>query len=148
MIETVECYIIKDNSYLMLHRNKRKDDMHEGKYIGVGGHIEAGETKEEALCREVYEETGLTLNSYKYCGKVLFQNDDYQEMMYIFTSDDYKGELIDCDEGTLCFVPIDKILDLNIWDGDRVYHPMIRNNEEINIKLTYKNDKFIGWCKL
>ena len=143
MVETVECYLIKDNCYLMLHRNKEENDMHKNKYIGIGGHIEAGETKEEACVREIKEETGLDVHSMNYCGQILFVNDDYEEMMYIFKSNDFSGELIKCDEGTLHWIPIDKVLDLNLWEGDRLFHPKLRNNEIINMKLIYKNDKFI-----
>ena len=148
MVETVECYLIKDNKYLMLHRNKRENDMHEGQYIGIGGHMELGETKENAAKREIKEETGLDVLSLKYCGQVLFINDDYEEIMYIFKSNDFSGDLIECDEGTLHWVPIDKVLDLNLWEGDKLFHPKLRNNEFINMKLIYKNSKLVGWEEL
>ncbi|MBQ7641524.1 MAG: 8-oxo-dGTP diphosphatase [Acholeplasmatales bacterium] len=144
MIETVECYLIKDNSYLMLHRNKRQNDMHEGKYIGIGGHIEKGETKDEACIREIKEETGLDVHSMKYCGQILFVNDDYEEMMYIYKSNDFSGNLIECDEGTLHWVSIDKVLDLNLWEGDKLFHPKLKSGELINMKLIYKNNVFVG----
>ncbi len=148
MVYTVECYLIKDNKYLMLHRNKRENDMHEGKFIGIGGHIEEGETKEEACLREIKEETGLTINKMEYCGQILFVNDDYEEIMYIYKSYDFEGEIIECDEGTLHWVPIDKVLELNLWEGDRVFHPMLRRGEILNLKLIYENDKFIRYEKL
>ena len=64
------CYIEKDNKYLMLHRIKKKNDVNEGKWIGVGGHVEYQESPEECLVREVKEETGLTLTSYRFRGVV------------------------------------------------------------------------------
>ena len=148
MIETVECYLIKDNCYLMLHRNKEENDMHKGKYIGIGGHIEPGETKEAACIREIKEETGFDVHNMEYAGQILFVNDDYEEMMYIYKSNDFSGEMIECDEGTLHWVPIDKVLDLNLWEGDRLFHPKLRANELINMKLMYKNDKFVGYEEL
>ncbi len=148
MEETVLCYLIRDNSYLMLKRNKKKNDMNENKYIGVGGHIEKGETIYDACKREVLEETGYIINSLNYHGKVLFINNDFEEMMYLFTSDDFSGTEIICDEGELFWIPINQIESLNLWEGDKIFLPKLKNNEEINIKLIYNNDKFIGWEKL
>ena len=144
MDKTVLCYLIKDDSYLMLYRNKKENDMNEGKYLGIGGHIEPGETKEEACKREIKEETGLNVNRLDYHGFVEFYNDDYQEMMYLFTSDDFSGELIECNEGTLSWVKIDKVLDLNIWEGDKLFLPKLKTNELINMIVVYKNGIFQG----
>ena len=144
MNETVLCYIKKKNKYLMLYRNKKENDMNEGKYLGIGGHIEPGETKEEACKREIKEETGLDVNRLDYHGFVEFYNDDYQEMMYLFTSDDFSGELIECNEGTLSWVKIDKVLDLNIWEGDKLFLPKLKTNELINMIVVYKNGIFQG----
>ena len=148
MEETVLCYLIKNNSYLMLKRNKKKNDMNENKYIGVGGHIENGESIYDACKREVLEETGYIINSLNYHGKVLFINNDFEEMMYLFTSDDFSGTEIICDEGELFWIPMNQIESLNLWEGDKIFLPKLKNNEEINIKLIYNNDKFIGWEKL
>ncbi len=148
MVETVECYLIKNDCYLMLHRNKEKNDMHHDKYIGIGGHIENGETKEEACIREIKEETGFNVHSMEYAGQILFVNDDYEEMMYIFKTNDFSGDMIECDEGTLHWVPIDKVLDLNLWEGDRIFHPKLRNGEFISLKLIYTNDKFVRYEEL
>jgi len=144
MDKTVLCYLIKDDSYLMLYRNKKENDMNEGKYLGIGGHIEPGETKEEACKREIKEETGLDVNRLDYHGFVELYNDDYQEMMYLFTSDDFSGELIECNEGTLSWVKIDKVLDLNIWEGDKLFLPKLKTNELINMIVVYKNGIFQG----
>ena len=145
MEETVLCYIKKEHQYLMLLRNKKKHDLNNAKWIGVGGHIEIGETKEEALLREVNEETGLTLLSYQYHGKVIFKNDDYQEVMYLYTSDSFTGELINCDEGELQWIDIDKVLSLNIWEGDKEFLKLLIDNEkDFILALTYHGDKLIN----
>lgn len=145
MEETVLCYIKKEHQYLMLLRNKKKNDLNNAKWIGVGGHIEIGEAKEEALLREVKEETGLILLSYQYHGKVIFKNNNYQEVMYLYTSDSFTGELIDCDEGELHWVDIDKVLSLNIWEGDKEFLKLLVNNEkDFILALTYHGDKLIN----
>ena len=144
MDKTVLCYIEKDNSYLMLFRNKKKEDINKGKWIGIGGHLEQNETKEEALLREVKEETGLTLNSFIYRGEILFVNNDFKEVMYLYTSSDYSGEIIECDEGELKWISFKDIPSLNLWEGDRIFFPKLINSESIiNLELYYENDKLI-----
>ena len=106
MTTTTLCYIENEGKYLMLHRVKKKNDINEGKWIGVGGHVEYQESPEECLVREVKEETGLTLTSYRFRGVVTFISDTCEaELMCVFTADGYTGELIECDEGELCWVP-------------------------------------------
>ena len=141
---TVLCYLKKGNQYLFMLRNKEKNDLNEGKWIGIGGHIEPGESKEEALIREVKEETGFTINSFKYRGEILFINNDYQEIMYIFTSDDYSGEMIECDEGELSWIDKDKILDLNLWEGDRYFlKPLLNSDKMIKFEMIYKDKELV-----
>lgn len=104
MTTTTLCYIENEGKYLMLHRVKKKNDINEGKWIGVGGHVEYQESPEECLVREVKEETGLTLTSYRFRGVVTFISDTCEaELMCVFTADGYTGELIECDEGELCW---------------------------------------------
>lgn len=142
--ETVLCYIEHEHQYLMLFRNKKINDVNKGKYIGIGGHIEEDETKEQTLYREVKEETGLTLLNHKYRGKILFQSDDFIETMHLFTSDSFKGKLIECDEGELSWIDIDKILDYPHWEGDSYFlKKLMKNDTYFEMSLIYKNDKLI-----
>lgn len=143
MKETTLCYIEKNNSYLMLLRNKKKIDMNKGKWIGVGGKLEIGETIEECLLREVYEETGLTLKNYNYRGKILFISDEWDsEIMHLYTADDFEGSLTECLEGELRWIPKDKIMDLNLWEGDRAFMKMLMEDEPyFEMKLVYQGDK-------
>ena len=144
MDKTVLCYLERNNQYLMLFRNKKKNDLNGSKWIGVGGHLEKGETKEQALTREIKEETGLDIISFTYRGELLFINDDFEEIMYLYTSSDFKGELKECDEGELHWVDKDKIMDLNLWEGDRAFLPLLINSDKfIKMKLIYKQSNLV-----
>lgn len=145
MINTTLCYIEKDNKYLMLHRTKKENDLNEGKWIGVGGKFEKDETPEECLLREVKEETGLTLTSYKLRAVITFISDKWPtEYMYLFTANEFTGELISCDEGELEWVEKEKILELNIWEGDRIFlEKLIKDNGFFTLKVRYEGDKLV-----
>lgn len=145
MIKTVICYLEKGDKVLMLYRNKKENDLNGGKYIGVGGHVEKGETIEDAVIREVKEETNLDIVRLDYFGKVIFYIDDYTEEMYVFTSSEFTGELSECDEGTLYWVDKNKILDLPLWEGDKYFIELIKSSiRDFELCLTYKNDKLIN----
>ncbi len=144
MDKTVMIYLEKDNQYLMLYRNKKKKDINKNKYIGVGGHVEKGETPDEAVVREVKEETGLDLLSFVRRGLVYFVLNGYEEEMYIYTSLDFKGELIECNEGELSWIDKDKVMSLPIWEGDKYFLKHLLEDEKyFEMRLIYENDKLI-----
>lgn len=145
MINTTLCYIEKDNKYLMLHRTKKENDLNEGKWIGVGGKFEKDETPEECLLREVKEETGLTLTKYHLRAVITFISNKWEtEYMYLFTANEFTGELIDCNEGELEWVDKDEILRLNIWEGDRIFlKKMIEEDNFFTLKVVYEGDKLV-----
>ena len=147
---TTLCYIEKDNKYLMLKRVKKKEDINKGKWIGVGGHFEEGESPEECVCREVLEETGLRLKSYKARGILTFvQNKTFTEYIWLFTADEYEGELIECDEGILEWIDKDKLNELELWEGDRIFLELLNTQEEFfSLKLEYEGDKLVNYSKL
>ena len=143
---TTLCYIEKEGKYLMLHRVKKHHDINAGKWIGVGGHVENGETPEECLLREVKEETGLTLTAYRLRGLVTFLSDVCEpELMCVFTADAFDGELIECDEGELAWVDKSDVLALPTWEGDRVFLERLLSGDErfFSIKLRYEGDKLV-----
>ncbi len=133
------CYIRRGESCLMLHRTVKKNDCNKDKWIGVGGHFEAGESPEECLLREVKEETGYTLTSYRYRGIVTFvSGDGVTEYMSLFTADGFTGEPVECDEGKLEWVPVDQIWNLNIWEGDKIFFRLIEEDAPFfSLKLVY-----------
>ena len=145
MINSTLCYIEKDGKYLMLHRKGKKDDCNEGKWIGVGGKLEENESPDECLVREVKEETGYTLTSYRFRGVVTFVSDIYEtEYMFLYTATEFEGEQIECDEGELHWVEKEKILSLSLWEGDRVFLQYLFDDKDVfSLKLTYQGDTLI-----
>ena len=138
---TTLCYIIKDGRVLMMLRNKKKQDINKNKWIGVGGHFEYGESPDECLLREVKEETGLTLTKYKARGIVTFCYKDVVEYMHLYTADEYSGELSVCDEGELSWIDKDKVMDLNIWEGDRIFLKLLLEDADyFSLKLIYDDE--------
>ncbi|WP_026505685.1 NUDIX hydrolase [Butyrivibrio sp. NC3005] len=151
MVNTTLCYLKHDNKYLMLFRNKKEADLNEGKWIGIGGHVEDKETPEECMIREMKEETGLTLTSLRYRALITFVSDIYEtEYMHLFTADDFEGKLVSfCNEGTLSWIDEDKLLDLPTWEGDRKFLPLIMDDKTgfFTMKLVYEKDKLIECTK-
>ena len=140
------CYIEKDGKYLMLHRTVKKNDVNKDKWIGVGGHFEADESPEECVLREVKEETGYTLTSYRYRGIVTFvSGNGVTEYMSLFTADGFEGEPVPCDEGELEWVDIEKVWKLNIWEGDKIFFRLLDENQDFfSLKLVYDGqDKLV-----
>ena len=143
---TTLCYIEKDGRYLMLHRTKKEKDINKGKWIGVGGHAYDGETPEECLLREVKEETGLTLPSYKYRGLITFISDECEpELMCLFTADGFTGEQCMCDEGDLAWIDKSQVAGLPTWEGDAVFLKLLLEGEKrfFTLKLRYEGDKLV-----
>lgn len=142
---TTLCYIEKDNSYLMLHRVKKENDINHDKWIGVGGHFEHLESPEDCLLREVKEETGLTLKSFSFRGIVTFISDeDPAEYMCLYTSDNFEGKLTECNEGTLEWVPFSKIESLELWEGDKIFLRLLHTDSPFfSLKLVYKNGRLV-----
>ena len=138
---TTLCYIEKDNQYLMLHRISKKNDVNKDKWIGVGGHFEGLESPEDCLLREVKEETGLTLTSYRFRGIVTFICDDYPiEFMCLYTADGFEGQLKECNEGRLEWVDKSKLMDLELWEGDKIFFRLLEAEAPFfSLKLVYKN---------
>ena len=135
---TTLCYIEQDGKYLMLHRVKKENDMNKDKWIGVGGHFEADESPEDCVLREVKEETGYTLTSYRFRGIITFLYRDVCEYMCLYTADGFTGEAKECDEGTLEWVEIDKVEDLDLWEGDKIFFRLLRENRPFfSLKLSY-----------
>ena len=169
---TTLCYIEKDNRYLMLHRNKKENDINQDKWIGVGGHFLENETPEECLLREVREETGLILTSFRFRGLITFISDEWQtEYMCLFTADRFtaepgitirtsvygqeesktdiscdsdKEQTRECDEGELVWVEKNRINELNLWEGDRIFLQLLETRDDFfTLKLVYRGNELV-----
>ncbi len=159
MTETSLVYIMKDGCALMLHRISKKNDINHGKWIGVGGKFERGESPEECMRREVREETGLLIDKYRYCGIVTFSSDDDMEYMHLFLVTGFHdrngakvegsrsvpgtGEIClkECNEGVLEWLPKEQLTQIPHWVGDRIFLSMILGPEYpfFSMKLAYQN---------
>ena len=140
MKNTTLCYIEKDGCYLMLHRTKKKQDENAGKWIGVGGKCEEGESPEDCIHREVREETGLTLSSLRMRGLITFVSDEWEtEYMHLFDATALPGPLSDCNEGELAWINKKDIGTLNLWEGDRIFLYLITMDiPYFCLKLVYR----------
>lgn len=150
---TTLVYIEKDNKYLMLHRNKKENDINEGKWIGVGGKFKFGESPEECMEREVYEETGLYPVGYFYCGIVTFvaeylgeEDKNETEYMHLFKVTEFEGELKECDEGELVWIEKEDLFSLPHWKGDELFLSVINSKGKrfFSMKFSYINGKLLG----
>lgn len=146
---TTLCYLEKDGSYLMLHRDAKKQDANEGKWIGVGGHFEQGESPEDCLLREVEEETGFLLTEYAFRGIVTFVSDRWEtEYMCLYTAGEWKGEPKPCNEGTLRWIPKNQVETLNLWEGDRIFLKLLKERRDFfSLKLVYEGEHLLS-CRL
>ncbi len=142
MTNTTLCYLEKDGCYLMLHRVKKKQDLNAGKWIGIGGHMEEGESPEDCIRREAREETGLFLQELTPRGLVTFVSDQSEtEWMHLFTCRHFSGEMTDCSEGVLRWIPILQVLDLPLWEGDRIFLSYLREERPyFSLKLCYRGE--------
>ena len=158
---TTLCYIENNENWLMLYRNRKPDDPNEGKWLGIGGKIEDGETADDCVLREVREETGLILNSFEFHGVIKFRATDYEdEDMYLYTSRDFtpvdkdeaiafaetgEYELPLCSEGVLCWLPKDELLGLPMWEGDKAFiRRLLEGAGRISMTLQYTGEN----CKI
>ena len=142
---TTLCYLERGDEYLMLHRTKKENDENHDKWIGVGGKFEANESPEDCMRREILEETGLTVTDYRYRGIVTFVSNLYgTEYMHLFTVTNWMGEARECDEGELAWIKKQKLFDLTLWQGDRIFLKLLEEDVPFfSLKLTYEGDELI-----
>ncbi|MBU0647881.1 8-oxo-dGTP diphosphatase [Patescibacteria group bacterium] len=141
------CYVRKNGKTLMMHRVKKDNDVHEGKWSGLGGKFEQGESPEECAIREVREESGLIAKDLKIKGFLTFpifdgENDWY---VFLFVIDEFEGELIDSREGNLQWIDDDKLMDLNLWEGDWIFMKWLDQDRFHTGKFVYDEGRLVNW---
>ena len=143
MINSTLCYLERGDQYLMLHRVKKANDMNHDKWIGVGGKIEEGESPEDCVLRETFEETGLRLTQYRYRGLVTFVSDRYPtEYMHLFTANGWTGTPHECDEGELAWIKKADLLSLPLWEGDKIFLRLLDTDTPFfSLKLRYEGER-------
>ena len=137
---TTLCYAERDGCWLMLHRIKKDADENAGKWIGIGGHLEENESPEECIRREAREEAGVELSELRLRGIITFILPDWgNELTFLYTAKTDTAELPECSEGDLQWVPVEKVMDLPLWEGDKVFLPLLLSrNEPFSLKLIYE----------
>ena len=143
------CYIIDKtrDSTLMLHRIKKENDYHQGKWNGLGGKFNKGESPEECAIREIKEESGLTIRNPYLKGFISFPNFDGIDDWYVFvfTIDEFEGKLIDSPEGKLEWIPNNELTLLNLWEGDKIFLEWVFGDKMFSAKFNYENGKFLDY---
>ena len=139
------CYIKKNNKTLMLHRVKKENDMHKNKWNGLGGKLIPGESPEECVIREIKEESGLNIKTPSLKGIITFPKFDNIEdwLVFVFTANQFSGDLIDSDEGNLKWIDDSDLLNLNMWEGDRIFIPWLSKNKLFSAKFYYSNNNYV-----
>lgn len=147
MIITTMCYLKRNHQTLLLHRIKKENDINEGKWIGVGGKMESGESVEECMRREIFEETGYKAHTLSLHGFVVFRGLYYgqDEGMFVYDCEDFSGDMIECNEGILAWIDDDKINELKMWEGDYHFFDWLKDNHFHSAKIVYQNDNVIEY---
>lgn len=140
------CYVFDGNKVLMINRNKRANDMHLGKWNGLGGKFNQGETPEECVIREVYEESGLIIKNPKLKGFLTFPAFDDEEDWYVFvfTATEFTGNLKESEEGELEWIEWENVFNLPLWEGDKYFLEWLKDDKFFSAKFIYKGSKFIS----
>ena len=139
------CYLRQNGKTLMVHRIKKPNDIHEGKWNGLGGKLEPGETPEECARREIYEESGLRIKKLVLKGILTFplfaRDEDWYA--FVFVATDIEGSLIKSPEGSLQWIEDSKLLELNLWAGDRIFLPWLERPGFFSGKFVYQNGELV-----
>lgn len=137
------CYVRRGGKTLMLHRVKKPNDIHQGKWNGLGGKLLPGESPEDCVVREVLEESGLRLAGARFRGFLTFPGFDGEDDWYVwvFTATRFTGRLIDSAEGNLRWVPDRELPRLPLWEGDRTFMKWLKGSKTFLGTFVYRRGR-------
>ena len=136
---------------LMIHRNKRPDDLHFGKYNGLGGRLEANEDVVSGMRREILEESGLVAERMVLRGTISwpgFGKKDEDWFGFIFRIESWHGKASTSNhEGTLEWVPLTSLSTLSLWPSDHHFLPMVFDDDSrpFHGYMPYHNGEMVSW---
>jgi 8-oxo-dGTP diphosphatase len=139
------CYLRRNNQTLMIHRVKKENDIHQDKWNGLGGKFNPGESPEECVIREIKEESGFLIQNPILKGVLTFPEFSSGEDWYVFVflATEFEGEMISSNEGHLEWIENKRLLNLNLWEGDRYFIKWLDKDVFFSGKFIYKNGKLV-----
>jgi len=139
------CYVRRDGHTLMIHRNKRAGDIHQGKWNGLGGKLDPGESPEQCVIREVREESGLDIRNPRYHGLLVFADFKSEDwFVWVFSADNFDGTLTETHEGSLAWIPDDELTNLPLWPSDPIFLPWLADDKIFSARFQYDDEKMLG----
>jgi 8-oxo-dGTP diphosphatase len=146
VIEATLCYLERDGRILMLHRNRKNNDLHKGKYNGIGGKLEPGESPHDCVKREVLEESGYSVESFQFTGHITFPLFDGKNdwSVFLFTGSGIAGQMMENPpEGDLEWVERKSLLELNLWEGDYIFLPWVLEGRIFVARFDYRDGRYL-----
>lgn len=139
------CYLKVDGKTLMIHRIRKENDMHRGKWNGLGGKLDPGESPEECVIREVREESGLRIINPILKGFLTFPGfaNDEDWYAFVFVAHEFDGRLIDSSEGILEWIDDRNLLKLDLWAGDLIFLPWLEKPGFFSGKFVYQDGNLV-----
>ena len=145
MRDMTVCFLIRGTSPHEVLLGYKKRGFGAGKFAGIGGRVEAGETIRAAACREVYEETGITTTEHdlQAMGAITFRfpnQPTWNQVVHVFIVTRWTGEPNESDEMLPTWYPTDAVPFEQMWDDSQYWLPQILASQPLQAQITYADD--------